>query len=272
MDRTEEGAALVPAYLARIGHAGPVAPDLATLVALHRRHVQAIAWENLDVPLGRPLSRDPVAAWRKIVERGRGGWCYEMNGLFALMLEAIGFRVTRLTAGVMREQNGDFMVGNHLTTIVHLDRDYLADVGIGSGLIEPVPLAEGSYRQDFMTFRLERLESGWWRLHNHPGVIPPSFDFSPDFHDEVLLDERCAWLQTDPGSPFRRSAVVHRHSPGRLESLVGGEAIAFTAVGRSSEPIGDAEDFAGRLATLGLDVPEILKLWPAVAAPPTANI
>lgn len=90
------------AYLARIGFVGDVRPDLETLTALHRAHVESIAWECIDCFLGRPTTRDPRAAFDKIVTGGRGGWCYEMNGLFGWMLEAIGFSVTRLAAGVMR--------------------------------------------------------------------------------------------------------------------------------------------------------------------------
>jgi len=64
------------AYLERIGYAGPARPDLATLRAVHRAHLQAIPYENLDVQLGRPVSIDPAAAYDKIVRRRRGGWCY----------------------------------------------------------------------------------------------------------------------------------------------------------------------------------------------------
>ena len=96
--------AQLQAYLARIGLEGPVGADLATLDAIVRAHVQAIPFENLDVQLGRPLTTDPAAAFAKLVEARRGGWCYEHNGVLGAALSAIGFDVTRLSAGVMRQR------------------------------------------------------------------------------------------------------------------------------------------------------------------------
>src|SRR6185503_6394389 len=97
------------AYLDRIGFAGEARPDLATLTALHRAHLLAIPYENLDVQFGTPVTIEPAAAFEKIVTRGRGGWCYEMNGLFGAALDEIGFQVTRLAGGVRRDLMGEIM-------------------------------------------------------------------------------------------------------------------------------------------------------------------
>src|SRR3954471_15025485 len=99
------------AYFGRIGYVGEPRVDLATLRALHRAHLLAIPYENLDVQLGRPLTTDPAAAYDKIVRRRRGGWCYEMNGLFGWALETVGFSVMRMAGGAMRELRGDMAVG-----------------------------------------------------------------------------------------------------------------------------------------------------------------
>src|SRR3954451_21382564 len=95
------------AYLARIGYAGPVRPDLSTLRAVHRAHLQAIPYDSLDVQLGRPLTLDPAAAYDKIVRRRRGGWCYEMSGLLGWALGEIGFSVPRMAGAAMRAERGD---------------------------------------------------------------------------------------------------------------------------------------------------------------------
>src|SRR5690349_13822179 len=95
------------AYLDRIGYGGPVRADLATLKALHRAHLLTIPYENLDVQLGRRVTTDPADAYDKIVRRGRGGWCYEMNGLFAWALGEIGFSVIRMAGAANRELLGD---------------------------------------------------------------------------------------------------------------------------------------------------------------------
>ncbi|MBY0421933.1 MAG: arylamine N-acetyltransferase, partial [Parvularculaceae bacterium] len=112
-------------YLGRIGFAGAPAANLETLRAMHRGHALRIPYENLDVQLGRPVSRDPTRAFEKIVEGVRGGWCFEMNGVFSAALDAVGFRVRRLAGAVMREMLGDDAIGNHLVILVDLDETYL---------------------------------------------------------------------------------------------------------------------------------------------------
>src|SRR5690606_32852015 len=114
------------AYLARIGVSRPARPDLAALVTVHRAHVMAFAWEAIDTFMGLPSSLRPSDAFAKMVEGGRGGWCFEMNGLLGAALAALGFRVTRLAGGADREKFGDRAIGNHLTLRVDLDRPYLA--------------------------------------------------------------------------------------------------------------------------------------------------
>src|SRR6185503_3263469 len=133
------------AYLDRIGHSGPVRPDLATLKALHRAHLKAISYENLDVQLGRRVTTDPADAYAKIVERGRGGWCYEMNGLFGWALDQVGFSVMRMAGAANRELLGDLLIGNHLVLLVDLGAEgrWIADVGFGDGSIDPYPLQTG---------------------------------------------------------------------------------------------------------------------------------
>ena len=74
----------------------PIATDLATLKALHRAHLLAIPYENLDVQMGRRRTTSPAEAYEKIVGEKRGGWCYEMNGTFGWALKEAGFKVTRL--------------------------------------------------------------------------------------------------------------------------------------------------------------------------------
>src|SRR5579862_4517964 len=129
------------AYLDRIGFRDEPRPDLGTLKALHRAHLLAVPYENLDVQFGRALTIEPHAAFDKIVTRRRGGWCYEMNGLLGAALDAVGFKVTRLAGAVMREVVGDAVIGNHLVLLVDLDgQPWIADVGFGDGSLDPFPL------------------------------------------------------------------------------------------------------------------------------------
>lgn len=88
-------------YLARIGVDRPVSLDLNTLSRLHRAHLMTFTWEALDAFMGWPSSMTPASAFAKMVEGRRGGWCYEMNGLFGAALDALGFRVTRLAVALI---------------------------------------------------------------------------------------------------------------------------------------------------------------------------
>lgn len=254
-------------YLARIGYEGTARADLDTLREVHRRHLLAIPYENLDVQLGRPVGVGVEAAYDKIVRRGRGGWCYEMNGLLGWALGELGFSVTRMAGGVARALGGDFMVGNHLVLRVDLDGPWIADAGFGDGPLEPYPLAEGAFRQRWFDFRLEALEDGWWRLHNHPHGSAPSFDVRNLAADEALLAEKCQFLQTAPQSPFVQNAIVQRHTPQGLLMLRGRVLRAAGADGLQTRLIETARDYVALLKNdFALDLPEAADLWPAIQA------
>lgn len=255
------------AYLDRIGYAGTPRPDLDTLRELHRRHLLAIPYENLDVQLGAPVTIDIDAIYAKLVENGRGGWCYEMNGLLAWALESVGFRLTRLAAGVMRVVRGDAAVGNHLALWVHLDTPHLADVGFGDGALEPVAIRPGPFRQKGLDFSLERLDDGWWRFHNQCYGAAPSFDFSDVPADAALLARQCELLQTSPESPFTQVAVVQRHTPDGLLLLRGRVLTRVTASGAEKREVVDADEFGRLLAedfALPLDSERLTVLWSKV--------
>jgi N-hydroxyarylamine O-acetyltransferase len=257
----------VQAYLDRIGFTGAARPDLGTLRVLHRAHLLAIPYENLDVQFGRLLTPDPLAAFEKIVGRRRGGWCYEMNGVFGLALEAIGFQVTRMAGGVMRAVNGDDAVGNHLVLRVDLDEPWIADVGFGDGALEPYPLREAAFSIDGYPFRLEALDERWWRFHNHEFGGAPNFDFAVEPAEPGVLASRCAWLQTAPESHFVQNAIVQRFTPDAILQLRGRVLRRVGLTGKSEHLIGSADEFVAILDhDLALDLPDAATLWPRICA------
>src|SRR5262245_34318466 len=138
------------AYLHRIAVARPPELDEAALGLLHRAHQMAVPFENLSIHLAEPISLDEDDLLDKIVTRRRGGFCYELNGAFALLLEALGADVTRVAARVY----GDGGLGppfDHLALIVRT-RDgsgpWLADVGFGSHGTYPLLLDSKDVQQD----------------------------------------------------------------------------------------------------------------------------
>ena len=257
------------AYLDRIGYAGPVRPDSATLKALHRAHLKAISYENLDVQLGRRVTTDPADAYDKIVRRGRGGWCYEMNGLFGWALDQIGFSVMRMAGAANRELLGDLLIGNHLVLLVDLGAEgrWIADVGFGDGSIDPFPLAAWSGEIEGFAFRLEPMGGGWWRFHNHPYGWAKSFDFQVQPADPALLAGRCDWLQFAPESSFVLNLVAQRFRNGAILQLRGRVFRQVTPDGVTQRTLDSADELVAVLKDdFGLDVPEVADLWPKVVA------
>lgn len=154
------------AYLDRIGYHGDVLPSRETLHSLHLAHVLMVPFENLDNFLGRPVSLEPADLFAKIVMARRGGYCFELNGLFSLLLEGMGFEVTRLIARVRYGAKPPYPRSHQVLMVNVRGEPWLIDVGFGgNGLLEPIPLAAGSrVRQFSEEFRLAVLESGEYLL------------------------------------------------------------------------------------------------------------
>jgi N-hydroxyarylamine O-acetyltransferase len=248
------------AYLDRIGYAGPLQPDFETLRALHRAHLLAIPYENLDIHLGRRLTLDEAQIFAKLVSGRRGGWCYEMNGLFAWALRQIGFSVRLLAGSVNRAALGAAAEGNHLVLLVELERPYVADVGFGNGFLEPLPLAPGSYRQGFLTYQLAREGERWhFQNHAHGG---PGFDLTLAPHRLGDFAAQCHALQTAPTSGFVRTTVCQRFTPEGIIALRGAVLTSVGATGVTSRTISTAAEYAALLETqFGLRIPEAAALW-----------
>jgi N-hydroxyarylamine O-acetyltransferase len=258
-------------YFHRIGYTGDAAPNLATLCALHTAHLQAIPYENLDIHLGRELALDENAIFDKLVNRGRGGWCYEMNGLFAWALRELGFDVRLLGSAVGRADLSAGDEHDHLILRVNLGQPYLADVGFGNGLRQPIPLQAGEYRQGFMRFALRNEGQRWWFV-NHAG-LGPGFDFTLQERRMSEFAPRCRTLQTAPESGFVRVAVCHRQTAQGCVSLRGLVMKTVTAEGETEGVIATPAEYAITLKdTFGLRLSdaETAALWRLAQARHTA--
>ena len=255
------------AYLDRIGFEGEPRAVLATLQTLQRRHMLAIPYENLDVQLGWPVTTAPAAAFDKLVTRRRGGWCYEMNGVLGWALGEIGFDVTRVEGAVLRA-TFPIAEANHLVLWVKLpEGPFLADVGLGCGPTAPFAIAEAAFESDGFSFSLETTEDGWWRLNNHPGLRPPTFDFRLRPADEAKLSAVCGQLQTLPESIFVQNLIVQRHVAGGFLSLLGRTLITVGPDSQETALIGSADELVSILGErFGLDEPAAAGLWDQVCA------
>ncbi len=253
------------AYLDRINYPAPVRPDLPTLIGVHRAHLLTITYENLDIHRGCPLTVDFDTFYAKIVEDRRGGWCFEMNGLLAWALREIGFEVTLLASAVGRTSAAEPFAPNHLILRVDLDRPYLADVGFGNGLLEPIPLAVGRYRQGFLEFGLRADGERWW-FENHPSG-GPGFDFTLEPYELADFAAQSHYLQTSPESGFVRTVVCHRFTADGIVTLRGAVLRRVTADGQRDEVLTDAAAYTRTLAQIfDLQLDDVDVLWEKVWA------
>lgn len=206
-------------YFQRINYRGSLEPTLETLRTLHRQHLLSIPYENLDIHLGRKLELNEEHIFNKIVLEKRGGWCFEMNGLFAWALRELGFEVQYLSGTVGRERSGNEAEGNHLVLLVNLEQPYIADVGFGD-LPEPLPLAVGEYKRGFLKVRLSK-DGERWVFHNHEYGGAKGFDFTLTPHQLSDFAKQCHTLQTSPDSGFVQKTVCQIFLPDGFATLRG---------------------------------------------------
>lgn len=219
-----------------MGHHGPRDPTVATLRALHSAHMDAVPFENLDIVAGRPIVLEEEALFDKIVRRQRGGFCYELNGLFSALLRTLGFWVTRLSAGVLREDGTFGPDFDHMTLLVELEDRWLADVGFGDSFREPLLLDEPDHQvREGRVFRVAHDGRQGTMLMHKDGPAPPHgyrFDFGG--HSFADYGEMCHFHQTSPESPFTQKRLCSRATPtGRI--TLSGTRLIITEHGRRQE-------------------------------------
>ncbi|MFY0570625.1 arylamine N-acetyltransferase family protein [Archangium lansingense] len=223
-------------YLRRLGYEGPWEPTLETLRGLHLRHLESVPFENLDIHSRRPIVLDEAAFFDKVVRNHRGGFCYELNGLFAALLRALGFQVTYLSGRVspdgIHPSGPEF---DHLLLEVTLNGFWLVDVGFGEGFVEPLPLEPGRWDSGGVRFLLERLEDDWWLSREGPDdarKLLYVFSRVPRRLEE--FSEMCRYHQTSPDSFFLKSTLCTRKTPtGRV--TVSGHRLIVTEQGQRTE-------------------------------------
>lgn len=214
-------------YLSRIGYAGPLEPTIDTLRALQERHLASIPFEAIDVLLGRGVDISPDAVDAKLIGAGRGGYCYEQNGLFKRVLQAIGFEVEPLVAAVrwMAQPGSAPPPRTHMALRVTIRGvPWLVDVGFGSS-VPPAPLrldTRDPQPTPYGRHRIMPLGAGQLVQAEIAEHWVPLYDVS----NEPLLDthfELFNWYtSTNDGSHFRRHLIVARTTPEARYSLLDG--------------------------------------------------
>lgn len=218
-------------YLARIGVGGPLDPTAETLHRLHLAHLYHVPFENLDIHLGRPIVLDVERFYTKIVTQRRGGFCYELNGLFAALLRALGYTVTLHSARVMGNDGELGPEFDHLVLLVRHDQTplsepyqpheppWLVDVGFGDSFREPLQLrADQVSDQAYGTYRVQPAGAAWLlQEQQEDGDWQTAYAFTRQPRDLPEFAAMCVHQQTSPQSHFTQKRVCSRATPeGRI--------------------------------------------------------
>jgi len=202
----------VDAYLERINYSGSLAPTAETLRELQVAHLLAVPFENLSIHSGQPIILEDGALFEKIVGRRRGGFCYELNGIFAALLRSLGFKVDMLSAGV---ENGEGSFGpdfDHMVLMVTLEERWLADVGFGDSFLEPL-LLDYSHEQAQGERAYQLVPDSdhlILRQRQSPGEWKNQYRFTLQPYGYADYAEMCHFHQTSPQSHFTKARVCTR--------------------------------------------------------------
>ncbi len=197
------------AYLARIGVDESVARTVEGLEQLQRAHLTRVPFYSLDVFAGREVRTDLDWSIPKIVDRGRGGWCYELNGAFAWLLGELGFRVKQLGATVLLEPGA--MELAHLALEVTLERPYLVDVGFGDSFIRPLPLDDpGPHDGGSGAYRFEFAAEHTTLIFDGPVGPQPQYRFGSGAFSAVDFVDVSERKRTDPQQKWRQKRFATR--------------------------------------------------------------
>jgi N-hydroxyarylamine O-acetyltransferase len=249
-------------YLDRIhvpmkDHSTFLAPSLQTLYDLHEAHLLAVPFENLSIHYGQPITLEEEALFEKIVHQRRGGFCYELNGLFAWLLHQLGFQVTLLSAGVARASGGFGPEFDHLTLLVHelQGADWVADVGFGDSFLRPLRFEAEVEQTDVNghSYRLLRDElvgthPFWVVQHWNAEHWEPQYRFTLQPRERADFMEMCHYQQTSPESHFTQHRICTLTTPTGRVTLSDLRVITTVHGQKQERLLTSEEEYQGVLA------------------------
>ena len=184
---------------------------MQTLNALQKAHLLTVPFENLDIHLNRKIDLDISKIFSKIVDDRRGGFCYELNGIFFELLIALGFNAIRVNASVYQEDKGYGKPFEHLATIVEIEQEkYLSDVGFGEFAMQPLKLklkeTQVDQRGQFIITKYNADYHCVSKFTKEKGI--PQYIFETKSYDFSAFEEMCDFQQTSPISHFTQKRLI----------------------------------------------------------------
>lgn len=250
----------VDGYLARLGLDGRPAPTLATLIDLHRRHLDTLPYENLAAVLGRPDPVDPAATLDRIAAGGNAGYCFHHNGAFGAVLQELGYHVRQLRGHVWNtpvqravpELNHLVLVVAGLPDTASPDGLWWPDLGLGDGFRDPLPLTEGTHRSAWSSYAIECLDdAGWTFRHDARGSFTAiDITASPPSAEEMAAAH--AALSRPPGRFTRTLVVQHLTAADGITTLRGRALSHSSPSGVTSAVLDSYESWREALASLNI--------------------
>jgi arylamine N-acetyltransferase len=243
-------------YFDRIDYRGAAEPTLEVLRGLVTAHTQAIPFENLDPLMGVPVDDlGPDALSDKLVRRGRGGYCYEQNGLMGHVLGAIGFRVRRLAARVLWMAPPDALLPAQTHTLLAVtfpgsQGSYLVDVGFGGQTpTAPLRIETGTVQETALEpYRLEDRRDGLVLQAQLRGEWTPLYEFATRTAPDIDLKVGSWYVSTHPSSLFVTSLMAARAIDGARLNLIGRDLTVHRAEGSEKIRLDDAAAVVDTLA------------------------
>jgi arylamine N-acetyltransferase len=207
----------VQAYLKRMNYDGPTDVSYETLKALQLAHLQNVPYENLDILAGKPISLSMESLYDKVVARRRGGYCFELNGIFGWLLKELGFEVIEYLGRWLKGEPIEVPVRRHRVLIVNIDgKSYVADVGLGHfGSKWPLLFEEGlEQEQDDEKYRIVSHDKMGWIVQSfEDGQWGNVFSFSIDLVQPIDFLQPSWYCTTHPDSIFLHNTMVYRRTP-----------------------------------------------------------
>lgn len=199
-------------YLKRIGYDGSLGPTLEVLRALQQCHLLSVPFENLDIHYGNTIRLDITRIYNKIVYKHRGGFCYEVNGLFYEVLKNLGFDVRRISARVYDDKSNDFGYEfDHLAIMVRIEDDlYLVDVGYGEFSMTPIKFELGVLHTDSRgSYMIEAFDDSSYCVYQVQDLKKePEYRFSLLAREFDEFEEMCKYHQTSIESSFTKNRMI----------------------------------------------------------------
>ena len=233
-------------YLKRIAAENVVLrPDAPTLKMLQRKHLMSVPFENLDIHWKRPILLDEEKFYEKIVSGRRGGFCYELNGLFNVLLRSIGFETRLISARVFngKEFGPEF---DHTAIIVTIDgEEYLADVGFGSFTTEPLRFVVDVEQNDAAgVFVIRKRDDKYFEVSKqNEGLWTSEYVFQNIAHELSEFEEMCDFQQYSPDSHFTKGKLCSIMTEDGRKTLTDKNFIVTTNGQKNESPVDSDAEF-----------------------------